>query len=268
MFLADTLILYVPDSLNRVFLNLQTKIRRSREAASIGAGALRAKGPLFCAARVRASILRRLHDILLRWFAARARACGIGGVFDVRILSCSATRSYTPASWKFSNGIDLRTARVRIITLSVVVFGVRVSRKAGSGAADLRRGFFDMASPRAARIKTSSLGGGFLCGIFKGGAGFGTAVLDRWSRGGRGLRAARTGGRLVLCWSSFARLRALALDGELLGELVLRTKRDNAGIRGQLLDRPNSFTKAPSQTETVLRRLVLGEGAVAAAGIQ
>jgi hypothetical protein len=65
-----------------------------------------------------------------------------------------------------------------------------------------------------------------------------------------------------------ARLRALAFDGRLFGGLVLRTKRNNAGIRGRLLYRPDAFTRTPSQAETVLRGLVLGDGAVAAARIQ
>jgi hypothetical protein len=290
MFLADTLILYVRDSLNRGVLNLQIKIRRRRGAASIGARALRAKRALFCVARVRAVILRSLHNILLRWLAARARACGIGGLFDDRILSCSATRSCTSTGWKFNNGLDLQTVRVRISALSVVVFGMPVSRTAESGAADLGRWFFDTTSLRVGRIKASSLGGRFLCGLSKGVA---RVVLDGWSRGGRGLGAARTGGP-VLCLGVFdslvvravragtvavggrfldrfalreARLRALAF-GRLFGGLVFRTKRDNAGIHGRLRYRPDAFTRTPSQAETVLRGLVLGGGAVAAAGIQ
>ena len=129
------------------------------------------------------------------------------------------------------------------------------------------------------------------CGLSKGVA---RVVLDGWSRGGQGFRAARTGGP-ILCLSVFhslvvrvvragtvavggrfldsfalraARLRALASDGRLFGGLVLRTKRDKPSIRGWLLCRISAFTRAPSQAETVLRGLVLGDGVVAAAGIQ
>lgn len=66
MLLAGTLILYVGDGLNRDFLNLQTRIERSRGAASVGAGAARVGQLFFCAARVRATSHWSLHDILLR----------------------------------------------------------------------------------------------------------------------------------------------------------------------------------------------------------
>lgn len=150
--------------------------------------------------------------------------------------------------------LDLRTARVRINALGVIVFRTLVSGTARSGAADLGRGFFDTGSLRAARIKASSLGSRLHRGLFKGVARLGTVILDEWSRGGRVFRAAR--------------LRALAFDRRLFGGLVLRTKRDNAGIRGRLLDRPGAFTRAPSQAKTVLRGLVLGDEAAAAVGIQ
>lgn len=84
-------------------------------------------------------------------------------------------------------------------------------------------------------------------------ARLGTVVLNEWSRGGRVLRAAR--------------LRALASDRRLFGGLVLRTKRDNAGIRGRLLDRRGAFTREASQARRVLRGLVFGDRAVAA-GVQ
>ena len=95
------------------------------------------------------------------------------------------------------------------------------------------------------------MGSRFLCGLSKGVA---RVVLDGWSRGGRGLRAAR--------------LRAFAFDGKLISGLVLRTKRDITGICGRLFYRPDAFTRTPSQVETVLRGLSLGDGVVAAAGIQ
>jgi hypothetical protein len=69
----------------------------------------------------------------------------------------------------------------------------------GSGAADLRRGFFDTASLRVGKIKASSLGGRFFCGLSKGVA---RVALDEWRRGGRGLRGAGTGGH-VLCLDVF-----------------------------------------------------------------
>ena len=157
-------------------------------------------------------------------------------------------------SEKASTDSDLRTARVRINAIGVIVFDTLVSGTARSRAADLGMGFFDTRSLRAATIKASSLGSRLLRGLFEGGARLGTVVLDEWSRVGRVLRAAR--------------LRALAFDKRLFGGLILRTKRANAGIRGCLLDRPGAFTRTPSRAKTALRGLVLRDGAVAAAGIQ
>ena len=97
------------------------------------------------------------------------------------------------------------------------------------------------------------MGSRLLRELFEGVASLGTVVLNEWSRGGRVLRAAR--------------LRALAFDRRLFGGLVLRTKSDNTGMGGRLLDRPGAFTRAPSQARTVLHGLVFGDRAVAA-GIQ
>ena len=98
------------------------------------------------------------------------------------------------------------------------------------------------------------MGSRLLRRLSEGVARLGTVVLDEWSRGGHALRAAR--------------LRALTFDRRLFGGRVLRTKRDNAGIRGRLLGRFSAFTRPPSQAKMVLRGLVLGDGTVAAAGIQ
>jgi hypothetical protein len=136
--------------------------------------------------------------------------------------------------------------------LGVIVFHTLVSGTARSKAADLGRGFFDTGSLRAARIKASSLGSRLLRGLCEGVVGI--VVLDQWNRGGSILRAAR--------------LRALTFDRRLFGGFALRTKRGNASICGRLLDRPGAFTRTPSQAKTVLRGLVLGDRAVAAAGIQ
>lgn len=117
-----------------------------------------------------------VHDILLRWLTVRARG-GIRGLFGDRVLSYSTTRSCTPTSLRLHNGLDLRTARVRINALGVVVFDTLVSRTARSGAADLGR-FFDMGSLRAVKIKASSFGSRLLRGCFKGIRRYGTVVLD------------------------------------------------------------------------------------------
>ena len=174
------------------------------------------------------------------------------------------------------------------------MLGTLVSGTARFGAADLGRGFFDTGNRRAARITASSFDSRLLRGLFKGVRRFGTVLPGGWRRGVRVLRAARTaaldfrGGSIdslvvraarvgtVARWGRFldrfalraARIRALALDGRLFGRVILRTKRDNAGIRGRLLDRPRTFTRALSQVEMALRGLVHGDGAVAAAGIQ
>ena len=105
-----------------------------------------------------------------------------------------------------------------------------------------------MWSLRAARIKAPSLSSRLLQGLFKGVARLDTVVLDEWSRGRGVLRAAQ--------------LRALAFDRRLFGRLVPRA-RDNARIRGRLLDRPCAFTRTPPQANMVLRGLVLGDGAIA-----
>jgi hypothetical protein len=102
-------------------------------------------------------------------------------------------------------------------------------------------------------MKASSLASRLYPRLFEGVARLGTVVLDDWSCGGRVFGAAR--------------LRALAFDRRLFGGLILRTSRDNAGIRGRLVGRPGAFTRTPSQAKMVLRGLVIADGAVAA-GIQ
>lgn len=142
---------------------------------------------------------------------------------------------------------------IHINAVGGIAFNMLVSSTATSGPAVIRREFFDTGSLRTARIKTSSLGSRLLRGLFEGVARLSTVVPNKWSRSRRVLRAIR--------------LRALAFDRRLFGGLVLRTKRDNAGISRHFPDSPGAFTRAASQARTVLRSLVLGDRAVAA-GVQ
>lgn len=111
--------------------------------------------------------------------------------FGDRVLTCSATRSYARTSWRFNNGIDLQTARVREGALVVAVLVGVVSETMGIGAADLCGKFVNTNGLRAAKFEVSSSGGRMLCRILKGMARFGTVDLVGWRRSGLVPRTAR-----------------------------------------------------------------------------
>ncbi len=175
-------------------------------------------------------------------------------LFADHILGCYTESPCAPTSWRLNHGSDLRTARVRINALGVIVFDTWVSGTASFGAADLGRGFFDTGSLRGARSTPSSSDSRLLYGRFEGVARLGTVLLDEWSRGRRVLRAAL--------------LQPHAFDRRFFSGLVFRAKRATAGIRRRLHDRPSAITRTLSQAKTILRGLVLSHGAVANAGVR
>ncbi|KAI6749394.1 hypothetical protein HG530_015233 [Fusarium avenaceum] len=103
---------------------------RSIGAAGIGARALWADRSLFRAARVRTTSLWSLDNILLGWFAARASASGIKGLFDNRNLGFFAARSCTS-----TRAFALAKAILRDMVLRAgAAAAVRIQRSTKKGA--------------------------------------------------------------------------------------------------------------------------------------